>query len=130
MKTGVVISGAKRERDAKENIVVQRQLEYILRRHGFTNISPVYGSDNATVEEGFWVDLGEEHPTAAISDLCAIAGMFQQEYLLIDRDGRGTLKMVGKGHLQEHCLGVRHPFPRPPATGDWTLINGEYVQYR
>jgi hypothetical protein len=126
-KMMVILSAEKKERTVRENQISMQQLDFILKNHGYKEAVPVLGRYHATNEESRAVFVDTE---SEVCDLLAIAGMFQQSEILVERHGAGYLKDCTGRCKTELCIGARREYTSAPLAGDWTLLNGVFIQYK
>jgi hypothetical protein len=126
----IILSAYKKERSPRENDVAHRQLSFILSRYGYTNQMPVLGRFCKQNEESIAIfsSLNSEFSTRQIEEVATIAEMFQQELILLETGGIGRLYSVADE--QTHLLGPRRTYAEAPKEGDWTFLNGKYIQFK
>jgi len=126
----IILSAYKKERTQRENDIANKQLSFILSRYGYANQMPVLGRFCNANEESIAIfsGLNFEFSTRQIEEIATIAAMFQQELILLETGGIGRLYSVADGLT--HLLGPRRTYAAAPTEGDWTFLNGKYIQFK
>jgi hypothetical protein len=125
----IIVSANKKERSPRENDIALKQLSFILKRYGFTEQTPVLGKFMGNGEESLALfPTGSSFDIRQIEEVASIASMFQQDSILIERLSVGYLYVLGDREF--HILGARRSSTEAPRTGDWTFLNGGFIQFK